>query len=402
LLANSHIELIEEEAERVSSCFQKYLLQDVSIRREARASAPEVAYQVALKWSAFGGVVRLAECTGLDRLSIPNFYAVRPAAKHPSAIISSGKGLTRASAILSALFEAFERWAAEDLEGMAFFSNLCELSDAFPKMPVAAPPGLEPSTDCWWCVGYDLIRLMPCFVPVERVIFPAPIQSHEVAKKLTSDTNGLASGTNPLEAICSGILELIERDAIRRIDTHMLRRVAVASLPADVAELVTIFESHGVRIDLIACPSPTSVPVFYCLSKDLRFELSSFLCSGSGAHVDTAVALLRALTETSQSRVGFISALRDDVSASVARLSQVAFNERLQTLKPWFSTNVTVFDLENSPFQASTFGQLLKILENAISRSFSGTALSCVPLRSYEGLFAFRLYCPDMLGLTRP
>src|SRR5262245_21405550 len=57
------------------------------------------------------GITRYADVTGLDRLGVPTYCAIRPAAA--TLQVSNGKGLTHASAKVSALMEAIELQHAE-------------------------------------------------------------------------------------------------------------------------------------------------------------------------------------------------------------------------------------------------------------------------------------------------
>src|SRR3546814_2461200 len=59
------------------------------------------------------GITRAADITGLDRLGIPTWCAVRPGALQTQ--ISNGKGLTHAAAKASALMEAIEHFHAETI-----------------------------------------------------------------------------------------------------------------------------------------------------------------------------------------------------------------------------------------------------------------------------------------------
>src|SRR4051794_36075925 len=116
------------EFDRVSRSFQDWFASDPRILPSGHACAEDEAYGRIRGWSERAGVTRLARCTDLDRIGIPNYYAVRPGAKNPSAIIASGKGVSPALAVLSALFEAFERWAAEDFEGPSFAASRRDLA----------------------------------------------------------------------------------------------------------------------------------------------------------------------------------------------------------------------------------------------------------------------------------
>ena len=57
------------------------------------------------------GITRLAEVTGLDRIGIPVWMAIRPNSR--TLAVSQGKGLTDAAAQASALMEAAEIASAE-------------------------------------------------------------------------------------------------------------------------------------------------------------------------------------------------------------------------------------------------------------------------------------------------
>ena len=60
------------------------------------------------------GITRLADLTGLDRIGVPVFAAVRPNSR--SVATSQGKGLTPDAARAAALMEAVESWHAERIE----------------------------------------------------------------------------------------------------------------------------------------------------------------------------------------------------------------------------------------------------------------------------------------------
>ena len=59
------------------------------------------------------GVTRIADITGLDRVGIPVFSAIRPSASQGAVSVHSGKGTTAVEAKVSAMMESFERYSAE-------------------------------------------------------------------------------------------------------------------------------------------------------------------------------------------------------------------------------------------------------------------------------------------------
>src|SRR5207249_2958495 len=60
------------------------------------------------------GITRLADVTGLDRIGLPVFQAIRPLSRSVS--VAQGKGLTADAARASALMEAVETWHAERID----------------------------------------------------------------------------------------------------------------------------------------------------------------------------------------------------------------------------------------------------------------------------------------------
>jgi thioglycine synthase len=398
-VTNNLENVLESEFGHVSSLFDRYISTDSRILSDSHAAHPEHAYSLISSWSkSIGRITRLAENTGLDRLSIPNFYAVRPSAAHPSVIVSSGKGTNRPSAVLSALFEAYERWSAESVGSKAFATSKAQLATFLPDNVIIAPEGIPADSEYLWTVGFDLVNRRPCVQLLQQAVFP-PHQFSEIPPGVTTDTNGLAAGTNPLEAMCAAILELIERDAIRRINPHSFARLTIRSLPHSFQELSTTFSKAGVDVAVISCPSPTSIPVIYCMSRDKLFNVSSMFCSGSGAHTNLVVALFRALTEVAQSRVGFIAALRDDVSAKVSYYSGVDYISRRIELEQWFSAPQSDASSHLTPVFES-FRELFEYLTQQVAMAYKSTPIVCIPLRNITGLFAFRVYAPQMLGLS--
>jgi ribosomal protein S12 methylthiotransferase accessory factor YcaO len=55
------------------------------------------------------GITRIASTKLLDRISIPTYYCIRPSARHPACVYSSGKAYSKPLAYLGCIFEAYER-----------------------------------------------------------------------------------------------------------------------------------------------------------------------------------------------------------------------------------------------------------------------------------------------------
>jgi ribosomal protein S12 methylthiotransferase accessory factor len=391
---------VAKELDRTDCAFQTFLSVQPAFEEKGGVSRETIALSAITEWCRKSGVTRLAESTHLDRLFIPNFYAVRPAALHPSAIVSSGKGVSGIAAKLSALFECYERWAAEEVKGPIFTATQKRIINHFPDAIFVFRGELDPTLVREWTIAFELISRKPCFVLIDQAVFPPRFET-SFSGNFLGDTNGLASGTNATEAICSGILELIERDAVRRVDSSALTRLRPDSFPEQPKILADIYAKNNIELSFISCPSPTAVPTFYCISRDRRFESTHFFCSGSAAHPDFSIAMTRTLTEVSQSRVGFISSLREDVSATIETSLTFSFSERLEERAYWFESPFAEIDFHPNPNYILNGASLLHHLIGRVQSSFPSPSLACVQLRAFPGLHAFRLICPQMHGLSR-
>ena len=247
------------------------------------------------------GVTRLADVTGLDRIGIPVFQAIRPMAKSIS--VSQGKGVTRNAARVSALMEAIELHCAEIVAPDGYF--------------VASNREGEGLTDAAaWCAGTELLSGRAAQVPHAQI-------SMDYTNRISnSSSNGLASGNDRTEAIVAALCEVLERDAhahwlarpasVRQrtaidpdtitnpVGLRLLRSIRAAGLGA---RLWSFGDDHGVAA--IAC-------AVYELSSDSSLVLPPTM--GVGAHLEPAIALARAVTEAVQIRATLIAGARDDLT----------------------------------------------------------------------------------------
>jgi YcaO-like protein with predicted kinase domain len=340
-------------------------------------------------------VARLAKVTGLDRLDIPNYYAVRPSARNSCAVVSGGKGINDACAILSALFEAFERWAAEECLHRCFIGSKEGLSALYPEIPISAPRELDSKFATMWIVGFDLNSNTPCFSPLQCVVFPWADECPPIPG-VPSDTNGVAAGTNALEAIYVAILELIERDALARLAVENSRPISAMSLEGCSSHLYHQFEDAGLDLILRSLDSPTGIPVVYSLCRDDAIGISHFFCSGSSAHTDASEAAQGALTEVSQSRIGFISTIRDDIGPRIEQKPRVSYSQRRSDLLHWFTDAQAIPLASLGCRDGLTYRARIDDLVKRIDRVFQ-TSICIARLRRYSGLCAFRAFSPGLL-----
>lgn len=270
------------------------------------------------------GITRIANVTGLDTIGIPVVMVNRPNAR--SLAVSQGKGTTLAAAKASAVMESIEAWHAERPRlalRHGSYEDLCyELPLVDPTLlPCHVDSAYTPHTQILWAEGRNLADDAPRWVPYEMVHtnYTLPLPTGHGC--FQANTNGLASGNHPIEAIIHGLCEVIERDArtlwnllpeARQDETRVdLETVADPSCRA----LLARFARAGVAVGVWDLTSDVGVPTFLAriVQADGGMRSAVRPATGYGTHLLPALALSRALTEAAQSRLTFISGARDDM-----------------------------------------------------------------------------------------
>lgn len=264
------------------------------------------------------GVTRLGDITGLDRIGIPVFQAVRPSARALS--VSQGKGATADAARVSALMEAIEVDHAERVLPTGRGPATAEEGALWARMTVAddQPEPFDPMRPRAWVDGIDLLSGHGLRVPHELVSldFAAPIDPD-----VWPNTNGLASGNDPAEAQLSALCELVERDAYAR--WHALTPSQRSSTAIDRATiddrlgraLIARVARADCDLTLWDMTGPHRVATIGCVIVERATDSAMLLppAFGAGCHPDAAVALSRAITEAAQTRGTLIAGAREDV-----------------------------------------------------------------------------------------
>ncbi|MCA9664332.1 MAG: YcaO-like family protein [Myxococcales bacterium] len=282
------------------------------------------------------GVTRLANITGLDRIGIPVYQAVRPNARSLS--VSQGKGLDAPSAQVSALMESLESYHAEHarcavrLESQRALAREARVADPT-RLPLARGTHYQPDAPLPWTAARDLRSDEPVFVPFEIVHANFTVPRVPGSGAFSPSTSGLGSGNHIAEATLHGICELIERDAetLWRIaggEAGSAYRVAPESIDyAPARALVERFKAAGLDVMIWDMTSDVQVAAFSVIVFDPESDADlnpSPAADGSGAHPDRDVALCRALTEAAQSRLTAIAGSRDDFTLALYQGTQRA------------------------------------------------------------------------------
>jgi ribosomal protein S12 methylthiotransferase accessory factor len=264
------------------------------------------------------GITRLADITGLDRIGVPVFQAIRPASHSVS--VSLGKGFDEDAARASALMEAAELAHAEAFDLPTLTASTAQLPadprtlNDWPRMRRR----LTRDTTLTWVKARDLVSRSDVWVPRELVRMDCLDSGCADARYFVRASNGLASGNRRADAIIAALCEVVERDALAlwqetpRRHRLMLRTVTDARCRA----LVRRFALHKVALSVWDATSDIGVPCFVARITD-RADAPHALAGtfwGSGCHLHRDIALVRALTEAAQSRLNLISGARDDIT----------------------------------------------------------------------------------------
>lgn len=302
------------------------------------------------------GVTRLADITDMDVLRIPNYSAVVPGTED-YIWVYSGKGPTREHAMASALMESIERYSSLPSGGPRKFvrSSYAELSNTHKVLHpdrIVEPTRFEYRDDMPmdWLAAYDIANDEEVMVPASIALFRYTPPSPAVNPFSYFHTNGLASGNVMEEAVCHALCEVIERDAMSlaelrasAIPFHILRTVLhslnsaglkVPPIPAErfvddpgvfpdvdisgidfepVSKLADKFERAGISLTVKDITSDTGISTFNASSVEWVSHDYGYLAEGHGTHPDARIALLRAITEVSQTRAANIQGARDDL-----------------------------------------------------------------------------------------
>jgi ribosomal protein S12 methylthiotransferase accessory factor len=238
---------------------------------------------------------------------------------------SSGKGTTDAQAKASALCEALERHSGvfqgteprrtatyAKLDGLAIHPNACMLfskrqferradinaeGSRFSYVPLP----FDEDADIEWSPVWSMTHRTFRYLPTEYCYYdyPAP----EGRRYSVGCSNGNAAGNTTEEAILHGFLELVERDAVALWWYPRARRPGVDLDSFDepyVHDLRAFLKARHRDVWVLDLTTDLEMPTFVAVSRRTN-HLHEHIMVGFGTHLDPCSALLRALTELTQS-----------------------------------------------------------------------------------------------------
>lgn len=308
------------------------------------------------------GITRISDITCLDKLYIPNYSAILPNTED-SIWVYSGKGPTKMHALVSALMESIERYFSLPSKFSKNFiqGTFLELSKNYKKvlhphevLEVVVPTFNEKESIVDFLPGYDLLNNEEVLIPAQLVLSKFSAIPPSTNPFLYSHTNGLASGNVLEEAICHALLEVIERDAVSIADLcsssipySILQNIDktykkeyniswISEIPedkfvddptiypdVDISEIVDKFKPikflvkqfNDANLSLSIkdiTQKDIGIPTFVASSIEWITSDYGYFAKGYGTHLDSRIALIRAITELSQTRAANIQGARDD------------------------------------------------------------------------------------------
>ena len=235
---------------------------------------------------------------------------------------SFGKGSTAEQGEASALMEAIERYSGifqgDEIRSKRRFSDFQSgeailpnevllFSDAqarqaqAPTLGSHAPEGIvalfDRSARIEWSPVWSLRDARFKYLPTTLMYF-----FYRGPHAFAADSNGCAAGNTLEEAIVQGFLELIERDAYAIWWYNRLPRPELDLNQFDhpyVRDLQKQLAQAGRRLWVLDVTSDLGIPTFVAVTHWMQNGREN-IEFGSGAHFDTRIALLRALTELNQ------------------------------------------------------------------------------------------------------
>ena len=303
-----------------------------------RLCSPDETYEKIVKSTFDCGLTRHADITGLDCIGLPVTLAIRP--NSMTLAVSSGKGLTQMAALVSGYMEAYELYHCERYPFPTLLASYEEIKQKYlaphpHQFPMKKNALFHEKWPMRWVIGWDLVTQGEIALPLMAVSLDYRLLQNSPFFELNPferTSNGVSSGNHFLEAVCSGIYEVIERDAIYchsyAQPGYFPPKVNLGTIHDDpIASVLDKIKRGVAAVELFDCSVDTGVHVFEAFIYDDQVR-GQGVGMGYGAHLDPETAMLRAITEALQGRLVYISGARDDIFSSNFQLFKKSDDEK--------------------------------------------------------------------------
>ena len=342
-------------------------------------------------------MTRLADVTGLDRLGLPVWQAVRPAGWSLS--VHQGKAATPQDAQIGALCEAIEAHCAEQAASdgpLAAFTALPQGSRAPEIADYCRDRRRVPDADApvQWCEAEDLATGAACYLPHDLVSLDFRGERTSLFERVSG---GLGAGPDEDHALVTALLELVERDALgewlrQDAGAQAVTALKLGSVPFSwFGEWRERLASVGADLQLFELRTIAAVPAFLCIIGGAgEFGTGYRRFQGHAAHGCAETALFKALAEAIQSRLTFIAGVRDDFLPSHYRRQEASRRPEgwpPDGALPWHEREPAARPLEH-------------VVEALARRRYAQVAVKRLGAR-LEGIAVVRAFVPGLGSLTR-
>lgn len=196
-------------------------------------------------------------------------------------------------AFMKALGEAMERYCAGVYRTAAFDRGPPEdIDDAVPPSAFVCREEPDLSTPIEWVPGKRLTDGAERALPAEFVHYPPPEGRYHPPV-----TTGLGLGNSTVEALLSGLYEVIERDAMMLSWYSSFEPLGLAIEGGDYETMADRTESEGYSVQALLLTQDVDVPV---VAAAVTGDEWPQLALGTAANLDTRVAAENALAEALQ------------------------------------------------------------------------------------------------------
>jgi ribosomal protein S12 methylthiotransferase accessory factor len=313
-----------------------------------RLIAPEATLENIRPHLTAADITRSADVTGLDRIGIPVYCAIRPLGK--TVQVTNGKGLRHVDAKVSALMEAIELFHAETPHCRFERASFNDLRRAA-KNPVRPHAHPDFAGESFFSQDF-IINWVPALdlLAREEVLLPSCSAYISSPKLHPFSTNGLASGNHLIEATLHAIYEVVERDAIAGLEhegritfaPERCRFMNPKTLPEGPLRFLNETLARAqVKLVLIWLKARVPIHTFMAvILDDANFSQATTVNIGYGSHLNETVAAIRAITEAAQTRLTYIHGSRQDIKKETYVVDQrmlFEFFSRLDAATPWHS-----------------------------------------------------------------
>jgi len=328
--------------------------------------------------------------------------------------VYSGKGPTKNHAKASVIMESIERFSSlpANFSGLIVKGRYGELAKSHNVLKydeVMEPLSFQLNENMVmdYCTGYDLLNKKETLIPLPLALFRYTPKPPSINPYSYFHTNGLASGNVLEEAICHGLCEVIERDAVSIADFassafqyHVLKSVEntvlrsgrrIKQLEAKkftddssiypdinlekinylpVKKIVNRFKHCNISLIVKDITTDLGIPTFIASSAEWVNHDYGYLVEGHGTHPDARIAILRAITEVAQSRAANIQGSRDDLRKMKYDPEDSDENRSWQFMKAGYEREFSeVPSIENEDILDDINLMLSRLKENGLSKA---------------------------------